>query len=98
MKVGTVPEEDVARVRAVREVIGFYRDLVIDANCGWDVGTAIDCVQQLEDCRLDLVEQSTPDGDYRGMARFRYETGVKVLADDICFDLAHAKELIDHDA
>ena len=38
VKVGTVPEEDVARVRAVREVIGFDRDLVIDANCGWDVG------------------------------------------------------------
>ena len=98
VKVGTVPEEDIARVRAVREVIGFDRDLVIDANCGWDVETAIDCVHQLEDGRLDLVEQPTPDGDFRGMARLRRETGVKVLADDICFDLAHAKELIDQNA
>ena len=98
VKVGTVPEQDVARVRAVREVIGFDLDLVIDANCGWDVETAIACVQQLEDCRLDLVEQPTPDGDYHGMARLRRETGVKVLADDICFDLAHARALIEHDA
>ncbi|MBA63945.1 MAG: muconate cycloisomerase [Planctomycetaceae bacterium] len=98
VKVGTVPQEDVARVRAVREVIGFDRDLVIDANCGWDVKTAIDCVQQLADCRLDLVEQPTPDGDYQGMAKLRQETGVKVLADDICFDLTHAKALIENDA
>ena len=98
VKVGTVPKEDVARVRAVRDVIGFDHDLVIDANCGWDVATAISCVQQLEDCRLDLVEQPTPDGDYRGLAKLRNETGVKVLADDICFDLIHAKELIAHEA
>ena len=98
VKVGTDPAEDVARVRAVRDVIGFERDLVIDANCGWDVDTAIECVKQLEACRLDLVEQPTPDGDYRGLARLRRETGVKVLADDICFDLIHAKELIEHQA
>lgn len=98
VKVGTVPKEDVARVRAVRDVIGFDCGLVIDANCGWDVETAIDCIQQLEDCRLDLVEQPTPDGDYRGMAKLRHETGVKVLADDICFDLIHARALIENDA
>ena len=75
-------------------MIGFDRELVIDANCGWDVETAIDCVTQLADCRLDLVEQPTPDGDYAGLARLRRETGVKILADDICFDLIHAQELI----
>jgi len=94
VKVGTDPVEDVARVKAVRGAIGFDKDLVIDANCGWDVDTAIDCVTQLSDCRLDLVEQPTPDGDYAGLARLRRETGVKILADDICFDLIHAKELI----
>lgn len=98
VKVGTEPVDDVNRVRAVRDVIGFERDLVIDANCGWDVETAIDCVRQLEDCRLDLVEQPTPDGDFGGMAKLRRETGVKVLADDICFDLADARLLIEHDA
>ena len=94
VKVGTDPVEDVARVKAVREAIGFEIDLVIDANCGWDVDIAIDCVTQLSDCRLDLVEQPTPDGDYLGLARLRRETGVKILADDICFDLIHAEELI----
>ena len=41
VKVGGQPEDDIARVRAVREVIGPERKLVIDANCGWDADTAI---------------------------------------------------------
>lgn len=94
VKVGGEAEADIARVRAVREVIGFNHDLVIDANCGWSVETAIHCVKAMESARVDLVEQPTPDGDYEGMARLRRETGAKVLADDICFNLIHAKELI----
>ena len=94
VKVGGKPEDDIARVRAVREVIGFDRKLVIDANCGWDAETAIRCVRELADCRVDLVEQPTPDGDYAAIARVRRECGVPVMADDMCFNLVHARELI----
>lgn len=98
VKVGTDPAEDVARVRAVREAIGPDISLVIDANCGWDTDTAIRCCQELEDCRLSLVEQPTPNGDYTGMARLRRAIDVPVMADDMCFDYIHALELIRHEA
>ena len=94
VKVGTDPDADVRRVRAVREAIGPDLRLMIDANCGWDVDTAIRCINELEDCDLWLVEQPTPDGDYAAMARVRRETSPPVMADDICFDLIHARELI----
>lgn len=94
VKVGGDANEDMARVRAVREVIGFARKLVIDANCGWDAETAIACILQLADCRIDLVEQPTPDGDYASIARVRREVKVPVMADDMCFDLVDAQELI----
>jgi L-Ala-D/L-Glu epimerase len=94
VKVGGKAEDDISRVRAVREVIGFDCKLVIDANCGWDAQTAISCVQALRDCRVDLVEQPTPDGDYEQIARVRRECGVAVMADDMCFNLVHAQELI----
>ena len=94
VKVGTDPEQDVARVRAVREVIGAGVDLVIDANCGWSAETAIDCLGQLADCQITLVEQPTPKGDFQALARVRRETGARILADDICFNLADARELI----
>lgn len=94
VKVGGDPRQDVARVRAVREAIGPNIDLMIDANCGWDVDTAIRSVRELADCHLTLVEQPTPDGDFAGLARVRRETGCKILADDICFDLVDAQELV----
>jgi L-Ala-D/L-Glu epimerase len=94
VKVGGKAETDIERVRTVREAIGSEFDLTIDANCGWDAETAIHCVRQLEDCRISLNEQPTPDGDYAGMARVRRETSPPVMADDACFDLAHARELL----
>jgi muconate cycloisomerase len=98
VKVGGQPDNDIARVRAVREVIGFDRKLVIDANCGWDADTAIHCIRELADCRIDLVEQPTPDGDYEQIARVRRVGGIPVMADDMCFDLVHARELIRNQA
>jgi muconate cycloisomerase len=94
VKVGGEPAQDIARVRCVREAAGPAIDLVIDANCGWDADTAIHCIRQLADCRVGLVEQPTPDGDYAALRRVRQETGCKILADDICFNLVHARELI----
>jgi L-Ala-D/L-Glu epimerase len=95
VKVGTGnPLADVARVRVVRAAIGPERALTIDANCGWDVDTAIRCLHELEDCRIALDEQPTPDGDYAAIARVRRETKPPVMADDMCFDLIHAAELV----
>jgi muconate cycloisomerase len=97
VKVGRDARADVERVRAVRAAIGPDIALTIDANCGWDVETAIECVRQLADCKLALVEQPTPDGDYAALARVRRETGMPIMADDICFNLVHAQELVRND-
>jgi muconate cycloisomerase len=69
---------------------------MIDANCGWDVDTAVSAVNRMEALGLNLalVEQPTPDGDYAAMARVKRETKPPIMADDICFDMIHAKELI----
>ena len=98
VKVGGHIEDDVARVRAVREVIGPERHLTIDANCGWDVETAIAAVNAMRDQHVALTEQPTPDGDYEAIARVRRETQPPVMADDMCFNLVHAQELIRHNA
>lgn len=98
VKVGGDPDRDLERVRIVRDAIGPDRPIVIDANCGWDAETAIRCVNALEDCRIALVEQPTPDGDYESIARVRRAVKPPVMADDMCFNLIHARELIRNDA
>lgn len=94
VKVGRDPAADIQRVYVVREAIGPKIALTIDANCGWQVDTAIRCIREMADCKLALVEQPTPDGDYAALSRVRRETDVPVMADDICFNLVHAQELI----
>jgi len=98
VKVGGNPAEDMARVRAVRAAIGPELELTIDANCGWDAPTAIATINALAGCRIALVEQPTPDGDYAAIAAVRRETGLPVMADDMCFNLVHAQELLRHQA
>src|SRR4029079_17651690 len=98
VKVGGDVSTDVARVRTVRKEIGPERKLVIDANCGWSADQAITALHELRDCHVLIMEQPTPDGDYEAIAQVRRETGVKVMADDMCFTLTHARELLRHDA
>lgn len=97
VKVGVDPPSDVERVRIVRETIGPDIALTIDANGGWDVDTAIRCIRELADCHLTIVEQPIPPGDYTGLRRVRQQTGARILADESCFDLVHARELIEHE-
>lgn len=100
VKVGGEPARDIERVRIVREEIGPDRHIVIDANCGWDADTAIATVNAMdaEHLNIGLVEQPTPDGDYAAIARVRREVKPPVMADDMCFDMIHARELIRNDA
>lgn len=98
IKVGTNPEKDIERVRAVREVVGPDITLTIDANGGWNEPDAIRCIQALADCHIDIVEQPLPRGNYTGLARVRAETGAKILADESCFDELEARELLAHHA
>lgn len=97
VKVGTGPEMDIARVHAVREAIGPDTHLTIDANGGWSDAQARYCLERIQECRVELVEQPLPRGDYSLLAKLRSDTGIRVLADESCFDEIHVRELIQHD-
>lgn len=98
VKVGGAVADDVARVTAVREAIGSDIHVVVDANGGWSAETAIKAMAELVPLGVELDEQPTPRGDLIGLAKVRKETAVPVMADEACFDLWHAKELIDRQA
>jgi L-Ala-D/L-Glu epimerase len=98
VKVGTDVSKDIERVRVVRETIGPDPEMVIDANCGYDVATAIVMAGQVDDCRVGLFEQPTPRGDFEALAQVRKAIKPKVMADDICFDFADAVECVRHRA
>lgn len=98
VKVGRNIEQDVERLRAIREAVGDGVRIRIDANMAWSVNTAIQAIRRLEPFGLEYVEQPIPDGDLEGMAWVRQATGVPIAADEACTDFRSALELVRHRA
>jgi D-galactarolactone cycloisomerase len=69
MKVGYGPDLDVQVVGAVREAIGNDTGLAVDANCAYDVGTAIALGRRLEQFDLLWWEEPILADDFDGYAR-----------------------------
>src|SRR5699024_9284513 len=77
IKVGSVAlARDVERVRAVREVLGPERLLMVDANQRWDVPGAVRALAGLAPFGLHFVEEPLPAEDLVAHARLRERTDV----------------------
>lgn len=98
VKTGLDPIEDVARVRAVRQVVGQEMPVTIDSNCGWTIQQAKHCLRELADVKLLLAEQPIPAGDPVAMAELRRDCGVPIMADESVFTLQDAWQLSLHRA
>jgi L-alanine-DL-glutamate epimerase-like enolase superfamily enzyme len=62
-------EDDIKRVRAVREAIGPDVKLIADANQGWDAATAIKFGRAVTECDLYWLEEPVPYYDLAASAR-----------------------------
>ncbi|MBI3959660.1 MAG: mandelate racemase/muconate lactonizing protein [Chloroflexi bacterium] len=82
VKVGLDPEEDVARVAAVRQAVGPQVRLGVDANGGWSPRLAIQTIQRLYEYDIYFVEQPVSDQDVAWMADVRRQTRLPVMADE----------------
>lgn len=71
LKVGASLEDDIRRCRLAREAIGPDRPLMIDANQMWDVPTAIEWVNALQEFNLRWIEEPTSPDDVLGHAKIR---------------------------
>jgi len=98
VKVGLDPEQDLQRVRAVRELAGPNIPIGIDANCGWSAPQARRMLNQLADCRLLFAEQPLPVGDPVELAALRRATDVPIMADESVFTREDAWHLTTHRA
>jgi muconate cycloisomerase len=98
VKTGLDPVQDLARVRAVREVIGKGFPLTIDSNCGWTLQQARYCLRELAATDLLLAEQPIPAGDPAALAQLRHESDMPIMADESVFTLQDAWLLSMHRA
>src|SRR6266853_1305221 len=65
----TEPEEDIARVAAVRRALGPQAKLMADVNCAWSPSFAIEMGRALEPYKLYWIEEPVATDDIDGSAR-----------------------------
>jgi L-alanine-DL-glutamate epimerase-like enolase superfamily enzyme len=79
MKVGRDKlSEDVARVAALRDLLGPDVPLMADANMRWSVDRAVRAARALADYDLTWLEEPTIPDDYEGHARIARDGGLPI--------------------
>ena len=71
-------EEDIARVAAVRKLIGPDRMLAVDANYSWSVEKSVRAAKLLAEHNVLWLEEPTLPDDFEGYARIREEGGLAI--------------------
>lgn len=78
---GRSPEEDAARVQRIRKTAGDAVDIMLDANQGWDLPTAMRAIRLCEPYNIFWLEDPMPWFDERHiMQRLKAATSIPIAA------------------
>jgi len=78
MKIGLGQDYDVPNVAAVRRALGDDILFAVDANCAYDVGTAIDIGQKIAACDIYWYEEPIPTDDVEGYREIRQALDLRI--------------------
>jgi L-alanine-DL-glutamate epimerase-like enolase superfamily enzyme len=94
VKVGLVPDEDYARLAAIRAAVGPKVVIRIDANQGWTVPQAVYALRKMEPLGIEFCEQPVLASDTAGLRAVRSQSPIAIMADEALFGPADAIKLI----
>ncbi|MCX6572291.1 MAG: dipeptide epimerase [Candidatus Aminicenantes bacterium] len=94
VKVGLDPDEDFARLSAIRAAIGHGVAIRIDANQGWTVPQAVYALRKMEPLAIQFCEQPVLASDTAGLKAVRSQSPIAIMADEALFGPADAIKLI----
>ncbi len=88
------PEEDIARVAAVRKALGPKAKLMVDVNCAWSPAMAIEMGRALEPYKLYWIEEPVATDDIDGSARVAAALATPIAGYETEIGLYGFRELI----
>ena len=94
LKVGLPDDAD--RVAAVREAVGPWPALRVDANGAWSVNEAVRAIRAIEDHDLEFVEQ--PCRSLRELAEVRQRVSTPIAADESVTSMRELRRALDLEA
>lgn len=97
IKGGIDVNEDIERLKKLREFIGKNVELRFDANQGYTVDQSIQFVRETKNVNLELIEQPTPKGEPDLLGRVTKNVPIPVMADESLMNLRDAFRLARRD-
>jgi L-alanine-DL-glutamate epimerase-like enolase superfamily enzyme len=94
IKLGTRVNEDIERVRAIRQAVGGSATIRVDANQGWDVPASIEVLNAIHGLGVEYCEQPVPYWDLASLARVHDHSPVPIVADEAVFDHHDAMKVL----
>jgi L-alanine-DL-glutamate epimerase-like enolase superfamily enzyme len=95
VKVGIPGQDDVARLRAIRQAVGARMSLRIDANEAWTAGNVEQKIRALMPFGIDAVEQPVPHAEIGCLRAVRDHLGVAIMHDESLCGLRDAEAAVD---
>jgi L-alanine-DL-glutamate epimerase-like enolase superfamily enzyme len=92
------PEEDLARVAAVRRALGPQAKLMVDVNCAWSPAVAIEMGRAMEPYKLYWIEEPVATDDIDGSARVADALATPIAGYETEVGLFGFRQLIDRGA
>jgi L-alanine-DL-glutamate epimerase-like enolase superfamily enzyme len=92
------PEEDIARVAAVRKALGPRAKLMVDVNCAWSPSVAVEMGRALEPYKLYWIEEPVATDDIDGSARVADALATAIAGYETEIGLYGFRELIERGA
>ena len=95
IKVGSPEmERDVRRLHLVREALGPDVKIMMDANQGMDVSSAVKLISQVEELGIFWFEEPVPNTDFDGYAAIHAKTRVSLAMGEREYSTVALRELI----
>ncbi len=93
VKLGGGMDQDIERIKKIREAVGDEIPLRIDANQGWDPVTAVRILKSLEKFKIEYCEEPIPHWNNRELVNVRNQSPIPVMADESMYDHRDALRL-----
>jgi L-alanine-DL-glutamate epimerase-like enolase superfamily enzyme len=98
IKLGRKVDEDIDRVRQIRQAAGPDILLRIDANQGWSYEEAVNALQGIAPYNVQFCEQPMRHWDDHYLPQLKKQSSVPIMADESVFDHHDAQRLVAADA
>ncbi|HMR84027.1 MAG TPA: dipeptide epimerase [Niabella sp.] len=95
VKIGKGGTEDVLRIKAIREAVGYDIPVRIDANQGWGFEEAMKTLKDLALFNIQHCEEPLPRWAFMQLPEIKRQSPIPIMSDESCCDHNDVQRLID---